>query len=115
MKAGRWDGLYPLDYYDYESTCGAKNADIELCCFFRIFFGLVWIWSARATKAGGHARHHGLGSRLEESVYHVSTRCPISCLQPFPCSEVTEKFTADVDSVFLQRILCSLLLCMVLM
>ena len=41
VKAGRWDGSYPLDYYDYESTCGAKNADNELCCILGFSFGLL--------------------------------------------------------------------------
>ena len=39
VKAGRWS--YPLDYYDYESTCGAKNADNELCCILGFSFGLL--------------------------------------------------------------------------
>ena len=85
MKAGRWDGSYPLEYYDYESTCGAKNADIEFCCILGFSFGLLDFFGFGVSKAGGHARHHGLGSRLDESVDSVSTRCPISCLQPFPC------------------------------
>ena len=41
MKAGRWDRSYPLDYYNNESTCGTKNADIELYCILGFSLGLL--------------------------------------------------------------------------
>ena len=47
MKAGRWDRSYPLDYYDNESTCGAKNADIELYCILGFSLGLLDFFGLR--------------------------------------------------------------------
>ena len=117
-RVGGRDGSYPLDYYDCESTCGAKNADNELCCILGFSFGLLDFFGFRVQGL------RKLVVTLDTMVWvHVwaslSTMCPLDVqfpvCNPFLARQWLRNLLLPVGYVFLQRILCSLLLWMILM